>query len=347
MSEVKTKAKKEERLLGVYTSLMNGEIIDGEEVAERYGCNIKTIRRDFEDIENFLADYNLETGSRYEVKNIEESRRDKAKYQLINRDGGYMNRQELLAVCKILMDSRSLAHSEMAPIMEKLVGTAVQTHDRKFVSDLLANEWFNYVEPSHKTEILDSLLEISRAVKEQRVIRIGYTKKGGELVQRDLEPLGIIFSENYFYLAGNLRDFDKQNFHIKGDENPTMYRVDRIDELEVLDDRYQIAEAKRFKEGEYRKRIQFMFGGALYHLKFYVKSFALEFLKDKLGMAKVSDCPDPDYDYQVEAEMFGQGILMWLMGQGDGIKLVEPQELVDKMREKAEKLCQLYTGSEN
>ncbi|MFZ2257121.1 MAG: WYL domain-containing protein [Clostridiaceae bacterium] len=334
---------KQDRLLYIYTSLLNGEALQLSEIAEKYEVSEKSVSRDFELIELFLSDYNLEKGSNYEIVNIETSKREKGQFQLKNASNKYMSRAQVLSVCKILMDSRGLPQKEMSPIVEKLVASSVSAEDQRFIKELLLNEWFNYVEPSHKTPILDSLLEISKAIKAQRIIQITYVKTNGDQVERILEPLGIIFSEYYFYLAGNIKDFDKQKyFQIQGDENPTMYRVDRIKAVELLDQRYMIQESQRFKEGEYRKRIQFMYGGALNHIKLLVKDFALEAVCDKLATANVTKSDQAGYENIVEAELFGDGILMWLMGQGDGVKLIAPENLVKKLNDKIGRLQLTY-----
>lgn len=335
--------KKKDRTLDILLKLIRGETVSAKDLAERYGCSVKTVTRSFDEIEVFLADYNITEDKNYSIVNIEKNRSENGLYRLKNADSNYMSRAELLAISKILLDSRGLSEKEMEPIMKKLLNTAVVKEDQTFVEGLLKNEWYNYVEPSHKSELLEMLLEIAKAVKAQRVIRISYTKTNGDLVQRYLEPLGIIFSENYYYLASNLRDFDKEKyFQVKNDENPTMYRVDRIEELEILDERYTIAEAKRFKEGEYRNRIQFMFGGPLYHLKLAVKSFALEAVKDKLATARILPEHVEGYDYVIGAELFGEGILMWLMGQGAGVKLLAPDVLVEKLDDRIKSLAKVY-----
>ncbi len=338
---------KQDRLLGIYTALINGEALSLEECAQKYGVSEKSIKRDFEQIELFLSDYNLEKTDNYEIVNTVESRRDKGQFQLMNAENKYMSKAEILSVVKILMDSRGLAQTEMGPIVEKLIASSVSVNDQRFIRNLLLNEWYNYVEPNHQQPILEHLLDISKAIKEQRIIELTYGKSSGGSVERIIEPLGIIFSEYYFYLAGNIKNIDKEKyFQIKGDENPTMYRIDRIQEMKLLDERYQVQESKRFKEGEYRRRIQFMYGGRLHHLKLLVRDFALEAVCDKLSTAQVTPWGKDDYDYLVEAELFGDGILMWLMGQGDGVKLIAPDDLVNKLQDKVTKLVAMY-GSQD
>ena len=83
-------------------------------------------------------------------------------------------------------------------------------------------------------------------------------------MRRTVEPVGILFSEYYFYLAAYLRGVDrKQSFENPEDPYPTIYRIDRIRAFCPTGEHFTPAYAKRFQEGEFRKRVQFMYGGKL------------------------------------------------------------------------------------
>ena len=137
-----------------------------------------------------------------------------------------------------------------------------------------------------------------------------------------------MFSEMYFYLAAFIDD-DKvrENFNVLNDSFPTIYRIDRIQGLKVLDEKFHIPYTNRFEEGEFRKRIQFMYGGKIRRVKFEYSGYSVESVLDKLPTAKIiSD--EPHYDgkrtiYTILAEVFGDGIDMWLRSQGDAIKILE------------------------
>lgn len=49
------KNDKIERVLGIYTKLINGDVINKEEEADRYHVNPRSIQRDIDDIRNFLS----------------------------------------------------------------------------------------------------------------------------------------------------------------------------------------------------------------------------------------------------------------------------------------------------
>ena len=102
---------------------------------------------------------------------------------------------------------------------------------------------------------------------------------------------------------------------------PTIYRIDRILELQVLDEHFNIPYKDRFEEGEYRKRIQFMYGGKLQRTKFWYKGTSVEAILDRLPTAKI--LKEENGKFLISAETFGKGIDMWLRSQGDYVEVVK------------------------
>jgi hypothetical protein len=136
-----------------------------------------------------------------------------------------------------------------------------------------------------------------------------------------VEPVGILFSEYYFYLAAFIEDIDKEeHFDNPQDKSPTIYRIDRIQNYEVLDRHYRYLYTDRFQEGEMRKRIQFMYGGKLEYRRFKYTGTSPESVLDRLPTAKIID-HQPD-GWIIEAETFGDGIDMWLKSQEKWITML-------------------------
>lgn len=76
----------------------------------------------------------------------------------------------------------------------------------------------------------------------------------------------------------------------------------------------------RFEEGEFQKRVQFMFGGKLERVKFRYTGPSVEAVLDRLPTAKIVEkCGD---GYIMEAEVFGKGIEMWLRSQGSHVERI-------------------------
>lgn len=162
---------------------------------------------------------------------------------------------EILAICKILLDSRAFCKEEMQAILDKLNSTCVPKSNQKLVKALISNEAFHYVEPRHRTKLLDIIWRIAQAANEHRYIEISYERSKDKLVvKRKIKPVAIMFSEYYFYLTAFIDDEDvRKDFDVENDKYPTIYRIDRIKELKELDEHFNVPYQDRFEEGEFRK----------------------------------------------------------------------------------------------
>ena len=220
-----------------------------------------------------------------------------------------------------MLESRSLIKSEMYPIIDKLLHCCVPYDNYKKVFALISNEKFHYMEPHHGKAFVDTMWDISSAVYEHRLMRIRYQKlKEPDKVMRMIQPVGLMFSEYYFYLCAYISvseetpDVPKRPF-------PTIYRIDRIAEYEVLDECFHVPYADRFQEGEFRKRIQFMFGGELRTIKFLYKGLSIEAILDRFPTANV--LRHDDSGWLIRAEVYGDGVDIWLRGQGELIEIID------------------------
>lgn len=302
---------KSARMLDIYARLMAGQVLNKIALAEEYGVTLRSIQRDMESLRFFLMEKGLPQEVIYD--------RSMKGYRMVNSVPSGLSNSEILAVCKILLESRSMRRDEMLPILDKLVECAVPQEQRRAVKELIANEKLHYIEPHHGKNILNGLWDIGQAVKEHRVMEIEYERmKEPKLVKRRIQPVGIMFSEYYFYLTAFLEN--KESFENPDDLFPTIYRIDRIRGFKVLDEHFHVPYSERFEEGEFRKRVQFMYGGKLQHIKFRYTGPSLEAVLDRLPTAKILS--EDSKGWTVEAEVFGKGIEMWIKSQGNKIEIV-------------------------
>lgn len=130
-----------------------------------------------------------------------------------------------------------------------------------------------------------------------------------------------MFSEYYFYLTAFIDDEEVQKqFDVLNDAFPTIYRIDRIKELSVLKEKFHIPYSSRFEEGEFRKRVQFMYGGRLQKVKFKYYGADIDTVLDRLPTAQI--LAEDNGVYTVSAEVFGKGIDIWLRSQGDMVEVI-------------------------
>lgn len=300
---------KSARLLVIFSRLTGGETVSKSELAAKYHVSERSIQRDMESLRCFFANQGLPQDIIYDHR--------LHGYRLIDKHPKGLNNSEILAVCKILLESRSMRQDEMFPIIDKLLDCAVPVEQQQAVKGMIANEMFHYIEPHHQKHILDGLWEVEHAIQSQLVMEIEYERlKEPKSVSRRVLPVGLMLSEFYFYLTAFLED--KSTFENPDDLFPTIYRIDRIKSFRILDEHFKVPYKDRFKEGEFRKRVQFMYGGKLELIRFKYTGPSLEAVLDRLPTARIIN---EDVDgWTVEAEVFGKGIEMWLRSQGEHIK---------------------------
>lgn len=306
--------KKVERIINIYNRIVEGEVINKADEAERFEVNERSIQRDLDDIRAYFAnDFESNRELVYD--------RSKKGYILVQNEKKNLTNSEILTVCKILLESRALVKEEMYPIIDKLLQCCVPYGNLKKVSSLIGNEKLHYLEPHHGKVFVDTMWDISSAVYEKRLMRIRYQKlKEADKVMRMIQPVGIMFSEYYFYLCAFMCA-SEENPDVVKRPFPTIYRIDRIAEYEVLDEHFNLPYRDRFEEGEFRKRIQFMFGGELRTIKFVYKGLSIESVLDRFPTAEI--IKQDERGWHIKAEVYGDGVDIWFRGQGDLVDLME------------------------
>ena len=135
---------KSDRLLYLYSHLLNGETLTKHNLAQQFDVTERSIQRDMEALRCFFADENLDLSIIYDYT--------LRGYRLENHTAG-LNNSEILAVCKILLESRSMRRDEMLPILDKLIACCVPEESKRSVTELIANEKYHYIEPHHSQPI--------------------------------------------------------------------------------------------------------------------------------------------------------------------------------------------------
>lgn len=381
---------KAERILSLYTRLQAGETIDKQKESDAFQVSTRTIQRDLNDIQCFLE--NQQTYGAPSRQVIYD--RTSGGYRMIAGEQDCLEAKEILAICKVLLESRCLMHEELFPMLGKLIRCGSPDAQRQ-LHNFIENERYHYTDLRHGQRLLDTLWKLEQAVWNQNYLEIRYHKAScQELVERKVRPVGILFSEFYFYLLayiepekkeGNREGAEKERAHsaeangsvqtmenvgyekkqtsdsssaeermiqssntdsdrknqarckvscgaaqpdeenshepyqvVYGsprEQSPTIYRVDRLERLKVLDDHFPVEYASRFEEGELRKRIQFMYGGKLKKVRFRYHGTCPDYILDRLPTAKIIR-RDED-GMLIEAEVFGDGIHFWMKGQGE------------------------------
>lgn len=299
------KGNKGFRLLNIYERLNKGETVSKETLASDFGVSAKTIQRDIDDLRAYLAETHFDeydTSIKY----------SKAKngYYLVRQEREWFTNEEVLALCKILLESRAFCKNEMSAIINKILMQSAP-NDRKLIEDIIRNEFHSYIPLKHGKPLLDILWRISDIIRSQKVIRFKYERQDKKIKQKEGKPVAIMFSEFYFYMIAFMTD-DPKNI-------PIVFRIDRISDIEETGEIFQIPYRDRFNDGEFRKRVQFMYSGELKTVRFKY-SGVLEAILDRLPTAKILS--EEKGTYTISAETYGNGIYMWLRSQGELVEIL-------------------------
>lgn len=317
--------QKKNRLLDIFYRAMKGEGISVKELAAEYGISTKSISRDINEIKNFLYD------SRELVGNTELKYESGSKCYYLTFDDFLLNK-ELLAVIKMLIGCRGFSKMELMDIIAKLKGFT-SFHDRKLLDRLIAKEIYHYNEVNHDCpSVIEQIWQLTRCIDKQIEITVSYYKMSRELVKRRIKPVAVLFSEYYYYLIA----------YRSGDDSwsPVYFRADRIVHITEHRSRFELDDRHRFDEGELRSKIHFMFPGKERHIRFEFTGPSVQAVLDKIPTAKIVAVRGNVK--VIEADTYGTGINMFLLSQGSWVKVLEPKELVEEMKEEVRRLRELY-----
>ena len=261
------------RLLNIYERLNKGEILDKIKLAENFRVSTKTIQRDIEDLRVYLAEAHFaeeEVLIKYDkVKNG---------YYLVRFEREWLTNEEVVALCKILLESRAFRKDELKQLMDKLLAQAVPA-DRKSVETIIGSEYLSYVPLKHNKKLLSPVWVLSQFIINNEIISFAYTRKDNITKERQVKPVAIMFSEYYFYLIAFMAD-DSKDF-------PTVFRIDRMENIKGTKQKFDIPYRDRFNDGEFRKRVQFMYSGELQRVTFEYCGESIESVLDRLPTAKL------------------------------------------------------------
>lgn len=318
--------EKSNRMLEIFFRALRGEKISLKKLAEEYNVSTKSINRDINSIQNFLAEH------RELMQNAELTYSHKERAYILNSDE-FLKNKELFALVKIILGSRALNKEEILTLITKLKKfTTIQ--DRKTLENLIRKEIYHYHEvKSDCKSVIDNVWKIVQAIEEKRTISITYYKMNRDEVKHKIKPVSVLFSEYYFYLIAYKADDTSYK--------PIYFRIDRISSITEHREKFELGKKYDFDEGNLREKNQFMFPGDTVKIRFEFSGLSLQAILDRLPTAKVVE-KNGNISI-IEAEVnHGRGIIMYLLSQGSWVKVLSPQSLADEIKEELNKMISYY-----
>lgn len=318
---------KQGRLLEIFFRSLRGEDLSVKKLAAEYGVSTKSVSRDIGDLKAFLADHRELAGN----TELEYSSQEKC-YRLYMDE--FLTNKELFALVEVMIGARAFSKEELLTLTGKLKKFTT-TEDRPKLNELIRKELYHYAEVKHDCEsVQETLWKLVGCIAEKREITIEYYRMDRACKTHRIRPASVMFTDYYFYLIAFLAGEDEER------DKPLYFRADRIKRIVEHRGTRNEEETPEFDEGLLRKRSLFMWPGKLRTIRFEFSGPSVQAVLDKLPTAKIIERSGGRYT--LEAEVYGDGIKMWLLSQGSWVKVTAPDEFAEEMKKEIAAMSALY-----
>ena len=317
---------KQYRVLEIFFRGLRGEDLSVRELADEYNVSTKSVFRSINELKNFLADHRDLVGN----TELQYSYGDKC-YRLHMDE--FLSNKELFALVEVMIGARAFSKMELLALVDKLKKFTTP-EERPKMNELIRKELYHYPEVNHDCESVQEMLwKLVSCITEHKEISIEYYRMDRKCVTHRLRPATVMFADYYFYLIAFLTEGKT--------EKPYYFRIDRIKQITVHRKKFDTFDAPDFDEGLLRKRSLFMWPGKLQTVRFEFSGPSVQAALDKLPTAKIIERMGPS-KYLIEAEVYGDGIKMWLLSQGAWVKVIAPISFVEEMKLEIEAMNSNY-----
>lgn len=316
---------KQYRVLEIFYRGLRGEDLSVQELANEYGVSTKSITRSINELKDFLADHRDLVGN----TELQYSHKEKCYHLYMDE---FLSNKELFSLVEVMIGSRAFSKMELLALVEKMKRFTTP-EDRPKLNELIRKELYHYPEIKHDCEsVQDVLWQLINCIAEKREISIEYYRADRKWVTHRIRPASIMFADYYFYLIA---------FNTEGTlDKPLYFRVDRVKYITEHRKKFTNMEAPEFDEGLLRQRSLFMWPGKLRTIRFEFTGSAIQAILDKLPTARIIE--RNGRTYTVEADVYGDGIKMWLLSQGRRVKVISPDDFVEEMKTEIENVYGNY-----
>jgi predicted DNA-binding transcriptional regulator YafY len=324
---------KASRIVHLMLLLQREGMLSAKELADELGVSVRTVHRDIDALAEAGVPVYAERGSRGGIRLVDGYRtrltgltpEEAESLFLAGLPGpaGELGLGEIVAVARLKM---------MAALPDHLQQRADRLR-RHFLLD--PGTWFK------RPDEVPWLTSLAGAVWNQRRIRITYRRWGQTIVERMLEPLGLVLKAGTWYLI------------VLSAGAPRMYRVSKILDLDVLEDTFDVpAEfdledswqrcSREFEERIYTSRMTVRMseeGIARRHV--FLSPFQVDAIDAQLAGAEPGECAR--LDVPVESM---EHALVDVLKLSPHVEVIAPPELRDLVWRTATRMVEMHALGE-
>lgn len=301
-----------DRLLGITIYLLNHKRTSAQSLAERFEVSARTIMRDI----NTLCLAGIPVAAIY------------------GPEGGY----EIIDTFK--MERQIMGQTDYSYIVTALEGLASAYSSKELNAILEKFQSLSSGKPdiildlgaAHENRDVNELLYIlNQAVHKRHTVKFTYTNAENESKEFEVEPVATMYKWYNWYLLCYYPKYDDY----------CIFKLVRMDKLEITGREnkriHNPDEAKRKWEKSEDKR-------KMLNIKLYcktsIKSKCMEYLNGNI----IEEYENSDFIYQITVPENEQFWYAAILSFGDDIKVIEPREVISKIKETCEKILYQYSS---
>ena len=248
---------------------------------------------------------------------------------------------EIFLLCDAVRTAKFLSEKKTRELTAKLDGLISKYQSKRNIHGI-------YIDSSNKThneELFYNIDSINTAITEGKKIKFTYSKRvlqeGKNIITesktRIVSPYAMTWQFDYYYLIGNYEKYD----------NLMNLRIDRIHSVEILDEPIRhFSEVSDYSDtfdvADYTKKLFGMFGGNTQEIKLRCSNKLLEQVTDRFGEnIFITNVNEKTFDFTAKAAV-SEGLVTWIMNYGDNIKVIKPDDLKQKIIDRADKILKIY-----
>ena len=251
------------------------------------------------------------------------------------------NRRFELPELKLLVDSvqsaKFITDKKSNALIKKLEGMVSKYEARKLQRQVIISGRIKAMNES----IYYNVDKLHEAIGTDRQIRFKYfrwninkemeLRKDGAWYQ--VSPWALMWDDENYYLVG----YDAEDGKIKH------YRVDKMWRISVADRKREGKEQFRaFNMPRYTKSLCGMFGGEEVKVTLEAENGMVGILLDRFGKDIPVKPVDADHFRTSVVVAVSSQFLGWIMALGDGVKIIGPDKVVDRMKEEIRLISKMY-----
>jgi len=314
------KLSSRERIMELFLRMYQGETIAYADAMTEYNASRRPVQMDMQFIRAALKEYMPESELFYDKSHGVHGIKSKSKFQSA----------EILAILKALIGTRAFSKQELMDIEYDLL-ELIPTDNRSSVKRLLGAANDAYIPVAQRDDLVELIGNFFDWIINKKPIEYDYESSNGRGPQNGHVgiPFNLYFDRFYFYVRMYVIDLNKSY----------VCRIDRFKTCKPKSRSYNIPESKKEDVNAAINKTYLLKMGNEIHFKIRYWDYPQTAL-DALPGSKIEKVLDDSVI--ITGDIFLNGILLWILGQGDRAKALEPQSLIDAVTAKIHRTLEMY-----